>query len=179
MSRARLFILFEAFERDIRSIFTRYVLDVIPEDEAFGSLFQSASDKREKDGTLDAPLAEFLNLREGYDLLNSHRNLLPVELAHEVRGLTNNLDRLVLIRNRVMHARPLVPGDSYAAVSLLSQFQSRLWVELKRTLTHLSEDPSWEPVVDISSSGGFALHNLPLPDFDDTGLVGRSDEVNR
>lgn len=177
MSRARLFVLFDSFERDIRSALSRHLLDYISDEEALGVYFQSASQKREKDGDRNASLVDFLNLREGYDILNSHRNLLPVELAREAKDLTNNLDRLVVIRNRVMHARPLSPGDSHTAVSLLAQYQSRFWSELKKTLAELAADPTWEPIVEIANTGGLALHNLPLSDYDETGLVGRSDEV--
>ena len=177
MTRARLYVLLDAFERDIRSILTRFILSEMPPNEALGSFFDSANEKRRQEGAGDNSLVEYLNLREGYDLLNTHRRLLPEELATEVLKLTSNLDRLVRIRHRVMHARPLVPGDSYAAVSLLNQYQAKNWQELKRTVGQLSADPSWEPIVTINETTGFALENLPLPDYDDTGLVGRTRET--
>ncbi|ORM37976.1 hypothetical protein BFL43_02050 [Williamsia sp. 1135] len=180
MTRARLYVLLDAFERDIRSNLVRYVVSEIGEEQALGESYSRADEKRSREGVngSGASIADYLDMREGYDLLNINRRFLPSEYADEVRTQTLSLDRLVSIRNRVMHARPLLAGDSDAAVSLLLQFQARNWPELKRMLGQLRADPSWEPLVTAVDDGGFALHNLPLPDYDETGLVGRAKEVS-
>ncbi|HYZ55807.1 MAG TPA: cold shock domain-containing protein [Streptosporangiaceae bacterium] len=180
MTRARLYVLIDAFERDIRAILARFVLPEMSESEALGRLYDKALSRRNEDdaATDSTPLTEYLDLREAYDLLNTHRELLPQELSREVRELTANLDRLVAIRKRVMHPRPLLAGDSDAALSLLNQFQTRFWPELKRMLAQLDEDPSWEPLISLKESSDLTLHNLPLPDYDETGLVGRGKEVS-
>lgn len=179
MTRARLYVLIDSFERDIRSILARYVLTELDEISALGAKHAKALQRRSDDdaATEDTPLTEYLDLREAYDLLNTHRRLLPGELAQEVRELTSHLDRLVGIRKRVMHARPLVAGDSDAAPSLLCQYQSQWWPELKRTLAQMDADPTWEPLVELREADNLTLHNLPLPEYDETGLVGRAKEV--
>lgn len=178
MTRARLFVLIDAFERDVRAILERFVISEMGEEAALGALFGPCRAKSDADSSSgDSPLSTFLEMREGYDLLNTHRAKLPSELATEVRQLTQNLDRLVGIRNRVMHARPLAAGDSDAAVSLLNQFASGYWKELRRMMAQLHADPTWEPVVAAVADDSSTLHNLPLPDYDDTGLIGRSKEV--
>jgi len=178
MTRARLFVLIGAFELDIRSIIQKYVVDEIGEEACLGGFFESCLSKRLKDPTArETPLVNFLELRESYDILNVHRKELPADLAREVRELTPNLDHLVGIRNRVMHARPLAAGDGDAAVSLLSSYVTRFWTELRRTLAHLNADPTWEPLMDSVVDQSATLHNLPLPDYDDTGLVGRTKEI--
>src|SRR5689334_3027074 len=118
MTRARLYVLIDAFERDIRNILARYVLSELPEREALGSFYDKTLKRRNDDEAASdsTALTEYLDLREAYDLLNTHRELLPQELAREVRELTPNLDRLVSIRNRVMHPRPLLAEDSDAAL---------------------------------------------------------------
>lgn len=181
MSRARLYVLVDAFERDIRATLARFVVAELGEETALGGSYQGALAKKAQDDAAVAGMstAEYLDLREGYDLLNSHRSLLPEELAREVRQLTMNLDRLVGIRKRVMHARPLAAGDSEAAVALLAQYKCRYWPELKRMLAQLAEDPSWEPIVSPRDDGGLTLHNLPLPDYDETGLIGRAKELEQ
>lgn len=180
MTRARLFVLIDAFERDVRAILGRFVVAELGEELALGASYERACAKRQLDTAADGetPVVEFLDMREGYDLLNTHRALLPEELAREVRDLTANLDRLTAVRNRVMHSRPLAAGDSDATVSLLNQFQTRYWSEMKRMLAQLWADPSWEPLVTASSDIGLTLHNLPLPDYDETGLLGRSQAVS-
>jgi len=179
MTRARLYVLIDAFERDMRASIARFILGEISEEEALGKLFAKASGRKGDDAASsdDTPLAEYLDLREAYDLLNTHRRLLPEELAREVRELTPSMDRLVSIRKRVMHPRPLLAGDSDAAAMLLNQFQTRFWPELQRMFMHLDEDPSWEPLVTLTETDTLTLHNLPLPEYDETGLVGRSVEV--
>lgn len=179
MSRARLFVLINAFEGDIRANLQRYVISEIGDETALGAFFAPCQSKRESDpSTAGVPLAHFLDLREGYDLLNTHRGRLPSDLAAEVRELTQNLDRLVGIRNRVMHARPLAAGDSVAAVSLLNQFRTEYWAELRRVMAQLNADPAWEPTISTAVDDSLTLHNLPLPDYDDTGLIGRGKQID-
>lgn len=180
MTRARLYVLIDAFERDIRTTLGRFIVSELGEEKALGPSYDRACVRRQLDAasTDETPAVEFLDLREGYDLMNTHRSLLPEELSREIRDLTASLDRLTAVRNRVMHSRPLAAGDSDAAVSLLNQFQSRYWPEMKRMLAQLWEDPSWEPLVVATPDTGLTLHNLPLPDYDETGLLGRTQAVS-
>ena len=179
MTRSRLFVLFNSFERDVRSILQRFVISELGEQEGLGTFFEPCKAKSDADpSSQGALLSTFLEMRQGYDLLNTHRGKLPSDLATEVRELTASIDRVVGIRNRVMHARPLAAGDGDAAVSLLNQFSTSYWSELRRTMAHLQADPSWEPVVAAIDDECATLHNLPLPDYDDTGLIGRGKEVS-
>ncbi len=179
VTRARLFVLIDSFERDIRGLLTRYVLMDLDEREALGPNYEKAAARRDRDlGAGDeAVLVNYLDLREAYDLLNSHRRLFPEELAREVRELTGELDRLVPIRNRVMHGRPLGMGDLDGAYSILTQFRTQWWRNLDGTLRTLISQPDWEPVFEIRPPDRQVLNNLPLPEYDDTGLIGRSREV--
>ncbi|GAA1616197.1 hypothetical protein GCM10009789_82760 [Kribbella sancticallisti] len=43
----------------------------------------------------------------------------------------------------------------------------------------MDADPSWEPLVELPEQVSFAVHNLPSPEYDETGLVGRSTEVQQ
>ncbi|MFD9125856.1 NB-ARC domain-containing protein [Kitasatospora sp. NPDC059571] len=179
MTRARLYALMDAFEADVRQMLMRYVLDHLGEAEALGASYERAADRRQTDaGEDNVPIVDYLDMRDAYDLLNRHRDALPVELAREVRDGTPRMDTLVPIRNRVMHGRPLHTGDAESATSASSEFTSRFWVSLRDTLDRLRVDPSWEPAfngVDRKYSDKI-LHNLPVSDFDETGLVGRGQD---
>ncbi|WP_413542666.1 cold shock domain-containing protein [Citricoccus nitrophenolicus] len=179
MTRARLYVLISSFENDIRENLRKYVIDDLGEEVALGSFYSSCVSKADSDraGTQNL-LSNFLDLREAYDLMNTHRGRLPSDLATETRELTTNLDRLVAIRNRVMHSRPLAQGDGDAALSLLNQFRTGYWNELRRTMAQLHADPEWEPAILTPADQSKTLHNLPLADYDDTGLIGRSKEVS-
>ncbi|WP_405681219.1 NB-ARC domain-containing protein [Streptomyces sp. NBC_01238] len=178
MTRSRLYVLIDSFESDLRRILIRYILDHLPENEALGPNFKRANDRREADGgDTDVSIAEYLDLRECYDILNRHRDSLPGELSRELRANTVHMDSLVPIRNRVMHGRPLQEGDAENAVSATNSFTSRFWQSARDTLEHLYADPSWEPAFgSIVKRSDKVLHNLPLPEFDETGLVGRSQD---
>lgn len=180
MSRTRLYVLIDAFERDIRNHIARYILAEIDEETAFAGLYDKTAAKRNDDqaATDNTPLSEYLDLREAYDLLNTHRQMLPAELAREIRELTANLDRLVGIRNRVMHSRPLLAGDTDAAQALLNQYSTGYWRQLRTTLIKLNADPTWEPASIPPATRSLTIHNLPLPEYDETGLIGRAKEAS-
>lgn len=79
-----------------------------------------------------------------------------------------------------MHGRPLRGDDPESAVSALSGFTTRHWRQTRRILQRLAADVSWEPAFEtLPLASERVLHNLPLADYDETGLVGRSDDVAR
>jgi tetratricopeptide (TPR) repeat protein len=183
MTRARLYTLVDSFESDMRSLLLRYILDHLEEEEALGPSYERAAERRHADASDDElSLIEYLDMREAYDIINRHREALPVELAREVRHGTPRMDTLVPIRNRVMHGRPLRPGDAESAVSACQEFKSRFWASLNETMSHLQGDPSWEPAFNNASPKKHSdrvLNNLPISDYDETGLVGRSSDCQK
>lgn len=177
MTRARLYVLVDSFESDVRQMILRYVLDHMSESEAIGDSYLRAEDRRRSEASEDElSIVEYLDMREAYDVLNRHREALPVELARELRQGTPRMDTLVPIRNRVMHGRPLQTGDAEKAVSACREFKSRFWPTMRDTLDKLGAEPGWEPAFNGSDRrySDRILHNLPPFDYDDTGLVGRS-----
>jgi hypothetical protein len=110
MSRARLFVLIDAFENDMRAAVEKYLLDHLDESVALGPDFSAADHLRSLDaGDERVPIVHYLYLRQCYDVLNRHRFILPGDLAAEIRTHTPSLDAIVPIRNRVMHAAPSGP----------------------------------------------------------------------
>lgn len=178
-NRARLYVLIVSFEADIRQILGRYVVAELGEGAALGALFDKTERRRlDDDGELiGTPLVAYLDLMEAYDLLNAHRSLLPVGLADEIRSQTPQMPRLVEIRNRVMHSRPLRSDDAQTAMRFLEVFETQWWRELHEAIGRLQADPSWEPTLPASSDPAKTLHNLPAPDYDETGLLGRDREA--
>lgn len=181
MSRSRLYVLVDAFERDIRRIMQRFVLTDLSEQAALGDLYNKAAQRQASDSaaTDASNAADYLDLMEAYDVLNRHRRLLPEELATEVRQQTANMPRLVDARKRVMHPRPLLSDDPETVTLILLQFYSQWWQELHTVIALLRDDPMWEPMVDLRADQSLTLHNLPLPDYDETGLLGRDEEVRQ
>ncbi|RRR86364.1 tetratricopeptide repeat protein [Streptomyces sp. RP5T] len=182
MTRARLYVLVDSFEDDMRQILLRYVLDHKSDEEALGDSLERAQEKRDADPSGDGvAIVHYLDMREAYDILNRHRDALPAELGRELRICTTQMDTLVPIRNRVMHGRPLHEGDTEKALSACRAFTTRFWPMLRETLDRLAVDPSWEPAFNGSDArySDRILHNLPLGDYDETGLIGRAHDVSK
>ncbi|MEU8009602.1 NB-ARC domain-containing protein [Micromonospora parva] len=160
----------------MRGILDRYVLEYISDEDALGNNFDKANLRRAADDrSASLSISAFLDLQEAYDVLNRHREVLPEELGTELRKNTALLNQLVPIRNRVMHGRPLQPSDAENAVASCSGFTTRYWKAVKETLDHLAADPAWEPAFERQAKRTEKiLHNLPLPEYDETGLFGRS-----
>ncbi|MFG2076162.1 NB-ARC domain-containing protein [Nonomuraea maritima] len=179
MTRSRLYVLLDAFEADMRGILTRYVLDHKDDEVALGSSFASASLRRESDAIAEVaqPLVFYLDMREAYDILNRHREVLPTDVGRELKSNTPSMDLLVPIRNRIMHGRPLHSDDAETAVNICQRFTTRYWSNLQNTIARLKSDPLWEPAFERHEAySSKILHNLPLPEYDETGLIGRSEE---
>ncbi|MFJ5639857.1 NB-ARC domain-containing protein [Streptomyces sp. NPDC093223] len=158
------------------------MLDHLDEETALGPNYEKASIKRDSEaiGESSVSAIQYLDMRESYDVLNRHRDSLPADLGRELRENTPLMDSLVPIRNRVMHGRPLQAGDPEAAVSACRNFRTRYWNTLKGVLDHLDADPTWEPAFENQGRrSDRILHNLPLPEYDETGLIGRSEDCKK
>ncbi|MBU6536025.1 NB-ARC domain-containing protein [Streptomyces mayonensis] len=152
------------------------------EETALGPNYEKANLKRDSEaiGESSVSAIQYLDMRESYDVLNRHRDSLPADLGRELRENTPLMDSLVPIRNRVMHGRPLQAGDPESAVSACRNFQTRYWSTLKGVLDHLDADPTWEPAFENQGRrSDRILHNLPLPEYDETGLIGRSEDCKK
>jgi len=180
MSRNRLFALIDSFENDMRNTVVRFLLPYQEEQELLGADYDAALAKRTSDPHGgDSSVVYYLDLRPCYDLILRNRKNLPVEFADEVSANASHLETLAPIRNRVMHGRPLHPDDPENAVSSLSVFRSRQWSGTTETLEKLRADAAWEPAFHEPVGVEKVLHNLPDPDYDETGLVGRGPEAKR
>src|SRR5690606_31814941 len=114
------------FEKDIQSflgpelfnkVLTRLHKDLGP-NAYFGSL---------------AEVFDYIDFADSYQLLNAKKANLPPEMSACIQTNTENLEKLIPIRNRVAHSRPL-NFDDLAIVhdvgqSLLAQGK-QLWTEL-------------------------------------------------
>ncbi|MGX5692330.1 NB-ARC domain-containing protein [Dermacoccus abyssi] len=181
LNRTQMYAAVYSFERDVRRIVQTFIATHhAPESLLTSEEREIALARRRSEDPLfeDLPLEEFLDLRPSYDLLNRHRGYLPTLLASEVRSNTSALDSIVPIRQRLMHARPLAPDDASILVSSLSRFSDPRWVETHRALDNAS-DPNWIPDIVPALAKDRILHNIPLADYDETGLIGRGNEADR
>jgi LuxR family transcriptional regulator, glucitol operon activator len=109
--------------------------------------------------------------------LGRHRGQLPAEINWRLKQTLPQLERLLGIRNRVMHSRPLNFDDlaitTHVAESLAGD-RSWDWRELKTALQTVEQDPGSVLRLAIPrADDDDTFHNLPTPDFDETGFIGR------
>jgi len=93
-------------------------------------------------------------------------------------------DKIIPVRNRVMHTKPLELGDRATLIEVMQTIDEKVgwikWNELKNTRKILESDPSKllsQKYIGIKEYNPHVFHNLPLPEFDDTGFVGRKRDV--
>jgi len=93
-------------------------------------------------------------------------------------------EKIIPVRNRVMHTRPLELGDRAILTEVLEEINDKIswigWEETLKTKKVLEENPSKlfeNGLYNAISYDNSILHNIPIPDFDDTGYIGRMVEI--
>lgn len=178
-TKAQAFVLLDAFENDLRSCLATFVGDHLDYATILGADYGDVASRAATDGTGsdESDLVSYLYLRQVYDLLLRHKNEIPRDLGDELSTNVGGLPHLVGIRNRVMHGRPLEMDDLESVAGLLSRFNSRHFERTKDTRARLASEPLWDPPFSPEPVRfERVLHNLPMADFDETGLVGRGTE---
>jgi LuxR family glucitol operon transcriptional activator len=109
----------------------------------------------------------------------------PQECATGFKKLTPKFEAVVQVRNRVAHSRPLQVDDFsrvHDLANTLAQKFPQYFIELKHTLQRIDTNPSFVLGLRIPSSfeaDKTESHNLPAPDFDETGYIGRVDVIKQ
>lgn len=190
-ARLSCFSLIASIESDLR----RYLADVfvsagVP-DFLHPDLRRTASERRSRDGETnlalrsgDFALMDYLDFGDLSALIFTHSAILPSASAKELLTVAKDLVPLCAIRNRVCHSRPLEIDDfstlNDAAVSFVL-FKTLDWPDLKSALKLLRENPGALLRVTLphywADAPGQLQHNLPVPEFEDTGFIGRSKDV--
>ena len=134
----------------------------------------------------DANLAEsrvvdYLYLGDELEILRRWHSELPRETAASITKSGVHFGFLIQVRKRIAHARPLLPDDLPKATEILLVLarDSFDWPEPSAALSRAQKNPDSVHSVAPVESGARTLHNLPLGDYDETGLVGRRRESEK
>lgn len=189
LTRMTTYALISSLEEDLRSVIKDYVVasDVstrIPTD-----LFKRAQSRLEKDlgFTFDSnspsDLIDYFDLGDTYQVINSNSDVIPTHISVTIKKHTKNFEKIVPIRNRVMHIRPLDVEDGPNTFSIcenLADNDPTIWKKISSTLKLIHENPAYVLGLEIKNlEDSYENHNLPIPDFDETGLIGRNDDVKK
>ncbi|GGZ11052.1 NB-ARC domain-containing protein [Shewanella fodinae] len=186
LTRMTIYALIAALEEDLRLLVKEHIDD---EDLIDSALISRAKSRIEKDigslfGDLDLnEIIDYFDLGDTFQTINTNRTHFPEHISRLIKTLTKSFEDIVSIRNRVMHIRPLnfddLPIVSEFCKRLLDSETSVSWGRVRETINKLDNDPSFVLSLDIVNYDDIQSinHNLPIPDFDETGLIGRDKEV--
>jgi len=130
-------------------------------------------------------VVEFLDFHDTFTILNKNKEFLKKETADYLKSNFKKLSDITPIRNRVMHTRPLLGGDfsfTYDFVSTLKKSDPIEWSITIDTREKIDKDPSYVltlkfPTNHFEEEVSKVSHNLPVADFDETGFIGRNQDV--
>jgi LuxR family transcriptional regulator, glucitol operon activator len=187
LTRMSVYALISSIEEDLRVLVKLHInsFSLIHSD-----LVKRAKSRSEKDlGILFNDLSiedivDYFDLGDTFQVINANPDRFPNHIFNLVKTSTRKLEFLIPIRNRVMHIRPLNFEDYPTITSFaeeLTNIDETSWKNTKNVLEKLSTDPSFVLSLEIRNyeNADTITHNLPIPDFDETGLIGRDEEVNQ
>lgn len=179
-SRPRAYHAIDSVEQDLRQFIEGHLLDRLPPEEVFGPAYDQLSARRaQHDVSESVALTQHMYPQEAYDVLLRHAGALPADLAEVLQLNLGALDRFVAVRNRVMRGRPLQADDLDETASFIARLQSPHFRQTELALAQLASDEGWQPRPRVGSSPPERiLHNLPSADFNETGLLGRQEQIN-
>jgi LuxR family glucitol operon transcriptional activator len=189
VSRLTLYAIISAIEVDLRRAISLHFTTNCEVDKILGpEIYAQAMSRLEREqGTLnrDPQLEEllpYLDFSDAYKVLNFNARLLPKNIADFLKSQTQRLDQLAAVRNRVMHARPLNFDDVPRTLEYAAYFAKATaipWTNLQETLEKIKSEPSSVLGLSIPVDEDMKRqsHNLPTPDFDETGFLGRESQI--
>lgn len=129
---------------------------------------------------------DYLDFQDTFVILNKNKTFLTKQSSEYLKNIFKTLEEITPIRNRVMHTRPLLGGDFtfvYNFVSGLTSKDPIEWLITLETKSKIENDPTYVltltlPTLEYQNPQQKVIHNLPLPDFDETGFIGRKNDVD-
>lgn len=182
--RIRLFAQITEIEADLRSLILGSIADGAGEKVFSADLRSSLEFRAAKDQYVNCSIADLLvyaDLGDSIQIVHRYKSEIP----DATRGLLGKhpdlLTRLIPIRNRVMHGRPLEFDDHEVttnAVRHLVRADTLTWSRsalLQERIRSGNENlAAYQDRLPLPPSSKIH-HNLPQADFDDTGFLGRVD----
>lgn len=131
-------------------------------------------------------IIDFIDFHDSFIILKKNKVFLPKLTSDYLIEIFKELSDLTPIRNRVMHTRPLLGGDFSTVYDFIQKLKNNSPIDWKITIETreiIEKDPSYlltlrVPTISKYEEKSKVIHNLPIPDFDDTGFIGRTKDVD-
>lgn len=181
-----MFSVCSSIEYDFRNFIAENIPTVILDKELVDKAYERNKEvDREWSRSDNIELLNGLDLGDYYGIVMSNNAIFKVNEQRKSK-LSKIFDKIIPIRNRVMHSRPIEFADRSILEEALNSIDREIptinWKETKNTRKIILEEPQslllntkMNSVIDDSTK---VFHNLPLPEFDDTGFIGRKQEIS-
>lgn len=186
--RLALFALISEFEADARTIIADYICDDHPlkddiGEEAYNNLRQRAAKKLPDSEIDDRAVLSFFDIGDAIRSLLSNKSILPNQVTAALNRATKNLEALPAVRNRVMHRRPLEFGDLPLVTDTMRSLVRTGPKEFDRVKSALQDVTDGAHLRMFERAFSYetepsVLNNLPQADYEDTGFLGRREQVD-
>lgn len=181
------YVLLSAIEEDFRAVITSFAEEAQAPQVLGQERYETATGRRRRDGFKSetsniSALLPYVDFKDAFDVALGLKDKLPVHLLQGLRGLVPAVERLVPVRNRVAHNRPLEVDDLPCVVDIaadLERVEGWDWAKIRESRVELGNDPGYiyraaaNLIVDPDTA---VANNLPSPDYDETSLLGRREE---
>ena len=184
-TRLTCYAILSAIEIDLRNL--------IDESQVVGATFDIPNDindrmtsRAKKDGKNPESLnfsilLDYCDFDDLQKILMKNKELFVDVTPDQIKVIASLISKSVPARNRVCHSRPLEPQDLADFLDLAEELKTYLsndnLPELTGILYRLETEPNFVLHLTIPSfwrqDAINIPHNLPVPEFDDTGFIGR------
>lgn len=179
-NRIILYAICASIEYDIKRFISQGSEIELPED-----IVEKAYKRTNKEHLSLKDTLHELDLGDYISIIKTNPYTLSINMS-KVKVLEDYFLKIIPIRNRVMHTRPLEIGDRAILFEVLNQVDKSLnwieWKETKSTREIISKNPIklFEKATLIPRNyADSVFHNLPTPEFDDTGYIGRKTDIKQ
>lgn len=174
-SRIFMYSICASIEYDLKKHILTYNNDVDFTQEMVDKANQRKTDLVNKEEILD-----MLDLSDYISIINNNPMIYKINMQ-SIKIFKKYFEKIIPIRNRVMHIKPLELGDKAILQEVMENIDNEIpyinWLEVRNTREKIKKSP--EELLITFEPNRFEdnyYHNLPEPEFDDTGYIGRKKE---
>ncbi len=188
LSRLTLYALISALEEDLRRIIVENVPISQDSTKVFGQELFDTSMKRlaSENGRNSyvesySDLIDYIDFPDAFKVIQRNKSFLGDGDREKFTKFIPSLEKLVPVRNRVSHSRPLHFEDLPLCLDIVDKIRKETGFDFKSLAEiekKIASNPGWVLELNVPPAPKDQIsHNLPVPDFDETGFMGRKEHL--
>lgn len=187
--RLTLYSLITAIERDLREVIVLNLhsdpFKILSKEQFEKSYYRLSKEVMlPKEEVSIKDIVDYFDFNENLEIILQCKGIISGQIYNSIKAQHSILEKVIPIRNRIAHSRPVKFDDHIilfkVVEELISSDHENIWNNLQDTFTKLNRDPNYAMQFEIPNTyeqDEEVYNNLPLPDFDETGFVGRKQLV--